>query len=115
MEQDISGVPERFAVEKKDFLQACLCLRELTRWLVAEDKRDAHLYNASACDYLHLVGYTVYAWLWLKMMVNNTNNTNSHHEVARFYFARLLPQVYALDKAIRSGSDPIMGMPIEYF
>jgi hypothetical protein len=35
--------------------------------------------------------------------------------VGRVYFGRLLPQIHALDTAIRSGPDLVMDLPVDKF
>lgn len=114
IEQDVTTYHPSFAAEEDAVLQACSLLSSLTFWLVKGDRRDADLCSSAACDYLHVVGYTVYAWLWLKMLATNPENTDEHI-VGRFYFGRLLPQIHALDKAVRSGADLVMDLPIEKF
>lgn len=89
-------------------------MRELTLWLVKQDKRDADLCSSAACDYLHLVGHTIYAWLWLKMVATDPTNTD-RHVLGRFYFGRLLPHIHALDAAVRSGADLVMDLPVDKF
>jgi len=114
MEQDVMTHHPVFAAEEDAVLEACSMLSSLTFWLVKQDRRDADLCSAAACDYLHVVGYTVYAWLWLKMIATDPKNTDEH-VIGRFYFARLLPQIKALDKAVRSGADLVMDLPVEKF
>lgn len=114
MEQDVLKHNPVFTAEEDAVLQACALLSSLTFWLVRHNMRDADLCSSAACDYLHVVGYTVYAWLWLKMIASNPQNTDEHI-VGRFYFARLLPQIHALDKAVRSGADLVMDLPPEKF
>ncbi len=114
MEQDTMNASPLFATEEDAVLKACSTLRELTLWLVKQDKRDADLCGSAACDYLHLVGHTIYAWLWLKMIAGNPADTD-RHVVGRFYFGRLLPQIHALDAAVRSGADLVMDLPVDKF
>lgn len=114
IEQDVMKHHPVFAAEEDAVLEACALLRSLTFWLVKQDKRDADLCSSSACDYLHVVGYTVYAWLWLKMLATNPQETDEH-VIGRFYFGRLMPQIRSLDKAIRSGADLVMDLPVEKF
>ncbi len=114
MEQDVAEISAVFASEEDAVLAACSTLRELTLWLVKQDKRDADLCGSAACDYLHVFGHTIYAWLWLKMIAADPANTDLH-VIGRFYFGRLLPQIHALDKAIRSGADLVMDLPQEKF
>jgi alkylation response protein AidB-like acyl-CoA dehydrogenase len=106
--------PEIFVKEKTLALQACDTLESLTHWLIEQDKTDPDACGAAACDYLHVVGYTTYAWLWLRMMVAQPDNCE-HILIGRFYFGRLLPQVSALDQAIRSGAARVMELPVDKF
>ncbi len=114
IEQDVSQQGQAFASEEGAVIKACSLLRELTLWLVKQNPRDDDLCGSAACDYLHIFGYTAYAWLWLKMLAANLTHTDEH-VVGRFYFARLLPQIYALDAVIRSGADIVMDLPTEKF
>lgn len=109
IEQDVTQTSPVFATEEDAVLKACSTLRELTLWLVKQDKRDADLCGSAACDYLHLVGHTLYAWLWLKMIAADPTRTDAH-VVGRFFFGRLLPQMHALDAAVRSGPDLVMDL-----
>jgi len=102
------------AVERDGVVQACSLLSALTLWLVEQDKRDANLCGSAACDYLHVAGYTIYAWLWLKMMTADPQNIDAQ-VVGHFYLGRLLPQIHALDKAVRSGANLVMDLPVEKF
>lgn len=114
MEQDVANTSAVFASEEDAVLKACSTLRELTLWLVKQDKRDADLCSSAACDYLHIVGYTVYAWLWLKMIAADPTRTDTH-VLGRFYFGRLLPAMDALVMAVRSGPDLVMDLPVDRF
>lgn len=114
MEEDTTLASPMFGTEEDAVLKACSTLRELTLWLVKQDKRDADLCNSAACDYLHIVGHTIYAWLWLKMIAANPADSD-RRVLGRFYFCRLLPQIHALDAAVRSGPDLVMDLPIDKF
>ena len=114
MEEDTMNASPMFGTEEDAVLKACSTLRELTLWLVKQDKRDADLCNSAACDYLHIVGHTIYAWLWLKMIAANPADSDKH-VLGRFYFGRLLPQIDALDAAVRSGPDLVMDLPVSKF
>jgi hypothetical protein len=52
--------------------------------------------GAAATDYLRIVGHLVFAWLWARM--------------ARFYFARLLPETAALMRSVRAGAPSMMAL-----
>jgi alkylation response protein AidB-like acyl-CoA dehydrogenase len=112
--EDILRSPEIFVKEKTLALQACDTLDSLTHWLIEQDKTDPDACGAAACDYLHVVGYTTYAWLWLRMMAAQPDNSE-HILIGRFYVGRLLPLVNALDQAIRSGAALVMELPVDKF
>lgn len=114
MEQEIIPMSPCFAKEEDAALEACSKLRELTLWLVKQCARDDDLSGASACAFLDCAGLTIYAWLWLKMM-NAAQRDVAIITVGRFYLSRLLPQVHALERAIRSGAENLMEIPDELF
>jgi hypothetical protein len=48
-------------------------------------------------------------------MISANPSDSNRRVVGRFYFSRLLPQIRALDAAVRSGPDAIMDLPIDRF
>ncbi len=96
-------------------------LREVTEDLVAAGATDPCAAGAAAVDYLHLMGYVAYGYMWLRMVAaaETSDVTADFREAkrctARFYFARLLPQTLALTAKIKAGSAPLMAMPDDCF
>jgi alkylation response protein AidB-like acyl-CoA dehydrogenase len=89
----------------------------VTSELLERCKGDAHLPGAVATDYLDLVGYTLYAWLWARMAdaAGDDEFGAAKRQTAEFYFARLLPRTLALEQSIRADAAAVMGMPTAAF
>ena len=82
--------------------------------------------GAAAVDYLRVVGHLVYAYFWARMAkvalarVKTDGDKSdpfyrSKLAVARFYFARLLPETAAHIQCARSGVKNLMELPAEAF
>lgn len=95
-------------------------LESLTADLLSSAADDVNAINASACEYLDVFGYVLYAWLWARMMAVASANAEQPLQSAklitgRFYFERLLPQASALAQQMRAGSSVMMSLPIDAF
>lgn len=73
--------------------------------------------GAAAVPYLRIAGHLVYAWLFARMAkvaLDKQNSNDSFYQaklaVARFYFARLLPETAMLIRQARSGSANLMAL-----
>ena len=73
--------------------------------------------GAAAVPYLRVIGHLIYAYLFAKMArvaLNNKGSNDRFYEaklgVARFYFAKLLPETASLIRTARSGSKSLMDM-----
>ena len=79
--------------------------------------------GAAATDYLRLVGHLTYAWLWARMAEVAYTKLDSASDdfykakiaTARFYFAKLLPEVESLKATIKGGAKPLMSLEDEQF
>jgi hypothetical protein len=82
--------------------------------------------GAAAVDYLRVVGHLVFAFFWAKMARVALDRIAAGGEgsdpfyasklaVARFYFARLLPETAHHIRAARSGAKNLMDLPVEAF
>ncbi|MFW6094242.1 MAG: acyl-CoA dehydrogenase C-terminal domain-containing protein, partial [Pseudomonadota bacterium] len=104
---------ERVADPHAEAVEAALMrLERVTDLLLENAGEDPALPGAVATDYLDLVGYTVYAWLWGRMARAAPDDAygDAKRRTAEFYFARLLPRTLMLEQTIRSGSSALMGM-----
>jgi alkylation response protein AidB-like acyl-CoA dehydrogenase len=95
-------------------------LRALTQWLLAAAKEHPDELGAASVDYLRLFALTTLAWFWAQMAyVAKMGKDNAFHTAklatARFYLARLLPQIEGLDQGIRSGARYLMELDESLF
>jgi alkylation response protein AidB-like acyl-CoA dehydrogenase len=82
--------------------------------------------GAAAVDYLRVVGHLVYAYFWAKMArvaLDRVTTDGAQVDpfyvnklaVARFYFARLLPETAYHIRAARAGAKNLMELPVDAF
>ncbi|HEJ5359428.1 TPA: acyl-CoA dehydrogenase C-terminal domain-containing protein [Pseudomonas aeruginosa] len=103
-------------------LTALDLLDNLTQGIVARAGNDPREIGAASVEYLHLFGYTAYAYLWARMAAAALRQREvdpSFHDgklaTARFYFARILPRVHSLAAAVEAGSGSLYGLEAEQF
>ena len=79
--------------------------------------REPDLAGAVSADFLELTGLGMLAWLWAKMAhaAKADDAGRAKREVARFFFAKLLPKTLGLERNIRAGAGPIMGLGNDRF
>ncbi|OMG67833.1 acyl-CoA dehydrogenase [Stutzerimonas balearica] len=87
-------------------------LDELTGWLLEEAKRSPNEIGAASVEYLHVFGYTAYAFMWALMAKAAMGREGDDFyqgklATARFYFARLLPRIHSLTASVRAGSESL--------
>jgi alkylation response protein AidB-like acyl-CoA dehydrogenase len=95
-------------------------LQRATAWLGQEGMKNPDQAGAAATDYLHLLGYTAFAYLFTrsakvaleKLAAGATGDEKAFYEAkigtARFFVTRMLPKSGALFATIMSGSEPVM-------
>ncbi len=103
-------------------LTALDLLDNLTQGIVARAGNDPREIGAASVEYLHLFGYTAYAYLWARMAAAALRQREvdpAFHDgklaTARFYFARILPRVHSLAAAVEAGSGSLYGLEAEQF
>lgn len=115
-EQAENAVVTEFAPALRETLAT---LSELTQDLLQLADEDVYASGAVAVDYLHLLGYAVYGYMWIRMAAcaeKGTSATYAHKlHTARFFFAKILPRTRALAAAIQAGSSGVMEIPADYF
>jgi len=102
-------------------------LQRATAWLAEQGMKNPEEAGAAASDYLHLFGYTAFAYLWAKtakvaqekLAAGASGDDAKFYEAklhtARFYMQRMLPKSGALFGTIMTGRKPIMEFPEEAF
>jgi len=78
--------------------------------------------GAAAVPYMRVMGHLVFSWFFARMAKLALEKQNSGDDfyqaklaVARFYFARLLPETAMLIRQARSGSDNLMALDADFF
>lgn len=106
------SVPEEFSGPLSEALAA---LEQATAHLLAEAASDPDLPGAVSADFLELAGLGIYAWLWARMARADADSARNKADVARFFFAKLLPRTRTLLAGIKAGAGSIMALPEESF
>ncbi|MCY1268686.1 3-methylmercaptopropionyl-CoA dehydrogenase [compost metagenome] len=88
-------------------------LDELTAWVLDRAKNNPNEIGAASVEYLHVFGYTAYAYMWALMARAALGKEGqddfyaSKLGTARFYFARLLPRIHSLTASVKAGSESL--------
>lgn len=97
-------------------------LKDVTAHVIEQAKEDANAIGAAANDYLHLFGFTAYAYMWAKMAKVALAKLDSGDEfyavklkVARFFYQRQLSETQALSANIKAGSSILMELDADLF
>jgi len=94
-------------------------LQQVTRTLIDKGAQSAQELGAAACDYLHVLGYVTYGYLWLRMMAvaehQGTGFAATKLKTGTYFFNRILPRIDGLVGAIRAGADDIMALASDEF
>ena len=96
---------------------------DITMGIGMATMKDRDEAGAAATDYLRLVGHLTYAWLWARMAevayakldTASDDFYKAKIATARFYFAKLLPEVESLKATIKGGAKPLMSLEDEQF
>ena len=96
-------------------------LDELTAWLLDRAQGNPNEIGAASVEYLHVFGYTAYAYMWARMakaVISGDAEDDfytSKLATARFYFARLLPRIHSLSASVKAGSDCLYELKADQF
>jgi len=110
--QGIAG-NSNWAKEAETLQKSLQDLTSISEELLQKTATDENLVNSVAVEYLHLVGYISYGYMWLRMAVAAEQKQAekpylaSKIKTARFYFARIMPRTHALLGAIKDGSESL--------
>ena len=105
-----------FTAELKEALDN---LNDLTQWVIEKAQGNANEIGAASVEYLHVFGYTAFAYMWAKMAKVAAGKEGDFYTAklatARFYFERLLPRYKGLTAAVKGGSESLYGLTEEQF
>ena len=105
-------VPDEFSAPLTD---ALAMIEAATAHLLAGAPSDPDLPGAISADFLELTGLGIYAWLWARMAQLDVDWRRNKTDVARFFYAKLLPKTRTLLASIEAGSDSVMALPEKSF
>lgn len=116
-EADVPGVAHAAALR-----EVTLLLKADLEWVLERGTRDPREVGACSVEFLHLIGYVIYAWLWSKMATIAERRESDEPAfysaklaTAEFFFRRLVPRVWGLSASFRGGAEPLYGMKDEDF
>lgn len=99
--------------------ESLVLLETATTNLLEQATNDPNAINALAVEYLDIVGYVLYAWLWARMIATldgrDDEFANSKRITAAFYYERLLPKIHSLYVQFKAGSQNIMALAADQF
>ena len=102
---------------------ALALLEETTAWVLKCSGTDPNAAGAASVEYLDLLGYTIYAYMWARMARaaleqmegDDTGFCRAKLQTADFFMSRLLPRTVSLAASIRGGGEPLMAMDATAF
>ena len=103
-------VPAEFQAPLSDALAA---VETATSHLLSNAPSNPDLPGAMSVDFLELAGLGIYAWLWARMAQADADSARNKTDVARFFYAKLLPKTRSLLANIEAGADSVMALPEE--
>nr|WP_298144522.1 acyl-CoA dehydrogenase C-terminal domain-containing protein [uncultured Pseudomonas sp.] len=88
-------------------------LEQMTADLLERAKANPNEIGAASVEYLHVFGYTAYAYMWA-LMARAALGKEAQDDfyasklgTARFYFARILPRIHSLSASVKAGSESL--------
>ncbi|MCF5548523.1 MULTISPECIES: acyl-CoA dehydrogenase C-terminal domain-containing protein [Pseudomonas] len=97
-------------------------LESVTSWVLKAAKSDSRQTGAASVEYLHLLGYVAYAYMWERMAIVAAQKLSDDPvfygaklATGAFYFQRLLPRTLSLEASIRNGSTSLYLLDPEQF
>ena len=117
--QFIDGADAQLAEFTKPLAEAVERLKSVTQWLLEQASAQPREIGAASVEYLHLFGYTAYAYMWARMAAAALAQGDEFAKIklatARFFFARLLPRTLSCEAAVRAGSESLYLLQQEQF
>ena len=96
--------------------------RNCAEVIIGQSQDDPFAAGAAANDFLHLLGLTCLAYMWVMMATAAAAKQHSDDDFyrakiasARYFFARQLPLIEGLRAKINSGSESVMSMQADWF
>ncbi|GAA5016524.1 acyl-CoA dehydrogenase C-terminal domain-containing protein [Acinetobacter puyangensis] len=100
-------------------LDAATEVEVITRYILEQAKEDADYSNGVAVDYLHAVGLLSFSYMFAKIAAAASDKEGEFYQnklaLARYFVARILPDLKARLIRIQTNSDLLMGFDEDYF
>lgn len=95
-------------------------LRATTQWLLQHAAGNKNEVGAASVEYLHLFGFTAYAYMWARMAkVASQAEQGAFYDAklktGMFFIQRLLPQVSMLAGVVQQGCAAVMAHDVDQF
>lgn len=104
---------------KKALLEAAESVDLLTQDVLRQIINFKDEVNACAVNYLHVVGYLSFAYMYAMMVESSYNKTAPFYanklKIADYFIAYILPSMDSHIKRVKSGSEPIMSLDLDFF
>ena len=100
-------------------LDAATEIEVITKYILEQSKENADYSNGVAVDYLHAVGLLSFSYMFAKI-ANAASQKDGEFfankvQLARYFVARILPDLKARLVRIQSSTDLVMGFDADYF
>jgi len=115
IKQDILAQPIDITLSLTSYIDQ---LVQLTKAVIVQDSRAQ---SANACDFLALVSYILYGYMWyknlsaLKVEVHSSTFITAKQYTAAYFFTRVLPKVDGLLSLLRHDSALVDKLTVEQF
>ena len=98
-------------------------LDELTSLVIDRSKTNPNEIGAASVEYLHVFGYTAYAYMWAMMaksaVARLADDADGFYQskigTGRFFVKRMLPRIHSLSESVRAGSEPLYELDAAQF
>lgn len=86
-------------------------LSDLTQWVIDQSQTNANEIGAASVEYLHVFGYTAFAYMWARMAAVSIAKEGDFYKAklatGRFFTKRLLPRYIGLTASVKGGAEPL--------
>lgn len=121
MREAAAALSPELAGLKVAFVAAIDRLEGLTKTVIERSATNPDEINAAAVDYLHVFGFTTYAYMWALMAnaaVGKKNDDSFYADklaLADFFMGRVLPTMEGHARVVEAGATTMMGFADSYF
>ncbi|MDO4222805.1 MAG: acyl-CoA dehydrogenase C-terminal domain-containing protein [Acinetobacter sp.] len=121
--QDVQALPTELNFIKDATLRMCDEAELITRYILEVSKENADFSNHVAVDYLHVIGLLSFGYMFAKIahaahaknVAQNDDFYQNKIQLARYFTARIAPDLKARLLKIQSEYDMIMQFDADYF